>query len=200
MSRPGIEPGPPRLEASTLEKSQSISLYKWNLYMATPVHVAFTHGLILGAQARILCTGNRFFIVFTRNSTCRFFPPNNQVLASPLLNHVRVTTMKRLDQGHLYPKLEFQRLIPYIPARNRTWAAGVGGENSRKCHSNSLINCYSEPLQCPMSLNFDLTRRWLTGMKLGPWDMSNMFPVRGGGGPGAPTAYPPEMWPGNPYG
>jgi hypothetical protein len=43
--------------------------------------------------------------------------------------------MKRLDQGHLHPKLE-------VPAGNQTLASAVGGEHSRKELTDS------EPLQC----------------------------------------------------
>ncbi len=58
MSRPGIEPGPPAREASTLEKSHLDSLYagysepllllRVILYMGAPVHVQCAldaHGL-----------------------------------------------------------------------------------------------------------------------------------------------------------
>jgi hypothetical protein len=57
--------------------------------------------------------------------------------------------MKRLDQGHLHPKLEVQRLI--YPAGNRTRASAVGGEHSRKepfrqlCIAIWKIHCTFEP-------------------------------------------------------
>jgi hypothetical protein len=55
------------------------------------------------------------------------------VLASQrVLNHVGVTTMKRLDQGHLLRQLKVPRLT-------------CPGRESNTGHSNSLFNCYSEP-------------------------------------------------------
>jgi hypothetical protein len=53
MSWPGIEPGPSRWEASTLEKNHlnSLLIAVWNLYRAAAVHVAIKHGLIPGKQA-----------------------------------------------------------------------------------------------------------------------------------------------------
>jgi hypothetical protein len=89
------------------------------------------------------------FSCFDPNSTCKFFPPNNRVLASPrVLNHVGVTTMGRLDQGHLHPKLEVPRLTcsgrdsnPGLP-RPPWWEANT----LERSHSNILFNCYSKPL------------------------------------------------------
>ncbi len=45
-------------------------------------------------------------------------------------------TMKRLDQGHLNPKLEVPKMT--WPG-NRTRASGVGGEHSRKEPFEQLI-------------------------------------------------------------
>ncbi len=52
--------------------------------------------------------------------------------------------MKRLDQGHLHPKVELPR--PGIEPGPLQWEAST----LEKGHSNSLFNCYSEPLQCPI--------------------------------------------------
>ncbi len=58
-------------EASTVEMSHTNCLITIrNLYMAAPVHVAVTHGLILEAQARIeyrlIGTGTKLLIAFTQ--------------------------------------------------------------------------------------------------------------------------------------
>jgi hypothetical protein len=55
-----------------------------------------------------------------------------------VLNHVRVTTIERLDQSHLYPKLEDPRLT--CPAGNQTQATYMGSEHSRKEPSRQLVN------------------------------------------------------------
>ncbi len=47
-------------------------------------------------------------------------------------DHVGVTTMRRLDQGHLHPKI----VVPRLTA--------VGGEHSRKEPMEQLVNRYSE--------------------------------------------------------
>jgi hypothetical protein len=55
--------------------------------------------------------------------------PEYQALASPhILNHVGVTTMKRLDQGHLHPKLEVPRLTCPGRESNRDLHGGKGAQ------------------------------------------------------------------------
>jgi hypothetical protein len=56
--------------------------------------------------------------------------------------------MKRLDQGHLHPKLEAPRLFLN---RDQTRASAVKGELSRKEPFKQLIYSFSEHLQ--MSLH-----------------------------------------------
>jgi len=46
--------------------------------------------------------------------------------------------MKRLDQGHLHPKLE-------VPAGNQTLASAVGGEHSRKELTDLLFGTSTMP-------------------------------------------------------
>jgi hypothetical protein len=53
--------------------------------------------------------------------------------------------MKRLDQGHLHPKLEVPGLT--CSGRESNLATTVGGEHSRKEPFEQLINSYSEHLQ-----------------------------------------------------
>jgi hypothetical protein len=52
--------------------------------------------------------------------------------------------MKRLDQGHLHPKLEIQdRHVPYV---NRSRASAVGGKHSGKEPFEQHVNNCSEHL------------------------------------------------------
>ncbi len=53
--------------------------------------------------------------------------------------------MKRLDQGHLHPKLEVPRLT--CPGQESNPTSTVGGEHSRKKPFEHILICYSEPLQ-----------------------------------------------------
>jgi hypothetical protein len=55
---------------------------------------------------------------------------------------IRSMTMKRLDKGHLHPKLE----IRCVPVRNRTRASTVRGEHSRKKAFEQLVYVQSEHL------------------------------------------------------
>jgi hypothetical protein len=52
--------------------------------------------------------------------------------------------MKRLNQGHLHPKLEIPVLT--CPGGNRTQASKVGGEHSRKEPFEQLVKSCSEHL------------------------------------------------------
>jgi hypothetical protein len=52
--------------------------------------------------------------------------------------------MKRLDQGHLHPKLEVLGLT--CPSRNQTQASKVVGKHSRKGPFKQLVNSYTEHL------------------------------------------------------
>jgi hypothetical protein len=54
--------------------------------------------------------------------------------ALPSSRHTNNSTMERLDQGHLNPKLEVPRL-----AGNQTPASAVGGELSSKSYLNSAL-------------------------------------------------------------
>ncbi len=58
--------------------------------------------------------------------------------------HVRVTTMKSLNQGHLHPKLEVPRLT--CPSRDGTQASALGGIHSRKDPFKQLVDSYLEQL------------------------------------------------------
>jgi hypothetical protein len=50
--------------------------------------------------------------------------------------------VKRLDQGHLPPKLEIPGLT--CPVWNRTRASTMGGEHSRREPFQQLVSSYSE--------------------------------------------------------
>jgi hypothetical protein len=52
--------------------------------------------------------------------------------------------MKRLEPGHLRPKLQVPE--PTCPGRERTQASAVGGEHSKKEPFEQLVNSYSEHL------------------------------------------------------
>ncbi len=62
--------------------------------------------------------------------------------AGPLQIYNNVNVTKRLDQGHLHPKLE-------VPAGNQTLASAVGGEHSRK-ELTDLLQCLSFVLEYDM--------------------------------------------------
>jgi hypothetical protein len=55
-------------------------------------------------------------------------------------DQVGVTPRKRLDQGHLHPKLE----VPGLKCPS--WASTVGAKHYRKEQFEQLVNCYSEHL------------------------------------------------------
>jgi hypothetical protein len=100
-SRAGREPPHPCTQAATLPKELSRQLISWLFGTSTwpeagaafgPLHgrpsaCGVTHGLKLGSRP---------------NSPCKCSKP--EPLAGPRVsNHVRVTTIEKLDQGHLYP-------------------------------------------------------------------------------------------------
>jgi hypothetical protein len=101
MSRVGRGSPPPAPQADALPKELSRQLISWLFRTSTwpeagaafgPIHgrpsaCGVTHGLKLGCRL---------------NSPCKCGKP--EPLASPCVsNHVRVTSIERLDQGHLYP-------------------------------------------------------------------------------------------------
>ncbi len=58
-----------------------------------------------------------------------------------MVHHLKYSFMKRLDQGHLHPKLEIIGLT--VPAGKRTRPAyKVGGEHSRKNPFEQLVNSH----------------------------------------------------------
>jgi hypothetical protein len=81
--------------------------------------------------------GNKLLTTFTRIAL-QLMHHKYQALASPrVFNHVGVTTMKRLDKGHLHPKLEVSSLA--CPGQESNPPSAVGGEHSRKEPFNSLL-------------------------------------------------------------
>jgi hypothetical protein len=58
--------------------------------------------------------------------------------------------MKRLDQGHLHPLLEHPETNMSRPGIEQASQAS----NLAKSYSNSLLNCYSEPLQSLVYSNY----------------------------------------------
>ncbi len=92
--------------------------------------------------------------MYRLKSTCKLINPEywHQALASPHIHcqacntdHVRVTTLERLDQGHLHPKLEVPRLA-CLSRELKYRASEVGGKHSSKELFEQLVNSYSEHL------------------------------------------------------
>ncbi len=77
-------------------------------------------------------------------------------------NHVGVTAMKRLYQGHLHPKLE----VPdwHVPVGIRTWASCVGSEHSRKEPSRQLVSSYSEHLHMSPRMPWQVEQKLIKWM------------------------------------
>ncbi len=63
------------------------------------------------------------------------------------LNHVGVTTMKKLDQEHLHPLLQHPKTDKQALTENQTWVACVAGESFSKEQFEHFFCCFSEPLQ-----------------------------------------------------
>ncbi len=86
------------------------------------------------------------------NSACKSFNPEywHQALASPhslsrKVDHVGVTTMKRLDQGHFHPKLDPETDMSQ-PEIESGPPKKLGGEHSIKETFEQLVKSYSEHL------------------------------------------------------
>ncbi len=75
-------------------------------------------------------------------------------------NRVGVTTMKRLDQGHLHPKLEVPGLTCPGWKSNLGLQGRVGGEHSRKESFEQLVNSYSEHLHRALR-QFHMVVSWI---------------------------------------
>jgi hypothetical protein len=98
---------PCRLEVSTLENSHSNTFFCCNL---EPVRVHGCPSLrhlytLQGAKAHMKDHQGKHTIAFTPTALTNDAPWVSDTCQSTCLNHVGVTTMERLDQGHLYPSL-----------------------------------------------------------------------------------------------
>ncbi len=151
-------PRPTQLEASTLEKSHLNSLWiairniyigprdKWRM-LATWLPQCMCYMNIhehtwtaLWCRPNRTCKASAKHLAAAKTSgTCK-----SQYSLSSRTDHVGVTTMKRLDQGVLRPKLEVPRLT--CLGRESSLASTVGGKHFRKEPSEQLVNCYSENL------------------------------------------------------
>ncbi len=145
---------PPRWEASTLERSHSNSLL---VCYSEPQHAcpsASGHHIWTNtgrASSNVCYKSNKLLSAFTRIAL-QWMHHEYQALAGPrVFNHVGVTTMKRLDKGHLHPTLEVTRLA--CPGQESNPPSAVGAEHSRKEPFNSLLISYSVPLQYCISGN-----------------------------------------------
>ncbi len=142
MSQSGIEPMPPRWEVSTLAKSylNCVIIVIQNFFWTyePPTWLSLVHVVTwtyMNAHAALGCR---------LNSTCKSFNPEywHQALARPhilcqakqITNHVRVTTMERLD----HPKVKVPRMTwlrPGITTRPPRWEEGT----LAKSYSNSVL-------------------------------------------------------------
>ncbi len=114
----------PRSEASTLEKSDSNSLLiailnicKWAHDMALPS--ACVTGTYMNTLTALGCRPN---------STCKAdgLLPSRHLASPRVSNHIGVTTMERLEQCHLYPKLE----VPGLTCPG--WESNLGLHGGRR--------------------------------------------------------------------
>jgi hypothetical protein len=122
MFRPGIDPGPPAWEASTLEKSHLDSLFAGYSEPLLGLRWRSARGLYMAPPSA--CVG------MDLTGCGRIAPLHIAMRASALsvyqcpcdTDHVGVTTIEDHDQGHLYTNLEVPRLtcpgrgsIPGLP-------------------------------------------------------------------------------------
>jgi hypothetical protein len=103
MSPPGIKLGPLQWEARTLAKSYLNSL----LIAIQNIYMSLQHG-----SSQCMCYMNIHElhqgvgqIALASHSTLNIDIRHLQVHVSGKTDHIRVTTMERLDQGHLHPLL-----------------------------------------------------------------------------------------------
>jgi hypothetical protein len=85
-SRPGIEPRSPASPARTLQARALRAAYAdaiRNLYMAAPVHVAITHGLIWENKIKCRLIGNKLLTAFSCIALASYIHPEYPSLASP---------------------------------------------------------------------------------------------------------------------
>jgi hypothetical protein len=81
-------------------------------------------------------------------------------------DHIRVTTMKKLDKGLFHPKLEVPRLTRL--GRDRTWASTI-----EKSHLNSLLMLFGTSTYDLVTMpykryNSSLPVRVMPGLRLAP--------------------------------
>ncbi len=111
-------------EASTLEKSHSNSLYNVQLVngYSEHLHLSLRHG---STQCMNIHEHTWTVLGCRPNSTCKAdgLLPSWRPASPCVSNHVGVTTMERLDQGHLHPKLE----VPGLTCLGRESNPGLWG-------------------------------------------------------------------------
>jgi hypothetical protein len=134
MSRPRIEPGPS--EHSRKEPSrQLVNGFSEHLHMSlqhgSPQCMCYMNILYINTHELHWDVGR---IALVRRMACCLADALQVLCVS---NHVRVSTIERLDQSHHCPNLE----VPGLTRPGR-----VGSENSRKEPSRQLVNGYSEHL------------------------------------------------------
>jgi hypothetical protein len=149
----------PGRESNTALPSGRRALWKrairtacWCLFGTSTVHMSPRHG-----SPEYMCYMNIHEYTWTALE-CRpnGLLPSRRLPSPGVSNHVRVTTMKRLDQGHLHPKLEVPGLT--CPGRESNPAFPVEGGTLEKSHSNSFLisirNTYIHKIRARDSFTF----------------------------------------------
>ncbi len=149
-------PRPPQWEASTQERSHLNSLLmairniwprdQWRMLVTWLPQCMCYINIHEHTWTALRCRPNR-----TCKASAKHLPAaktsgtcKSQYSLSSRTDHVVVTTMKRLDQAVLRPKLEVPRLT--CLGRESSLASTVGGKHFRKEPFEQLVNCYSEHL------------------------------------------------------
>ncbi len=147
MSRPGIKPTASTVggEHSRKEPLNSLwivirNIYIWPRDKWRMLATWLPQWTALGCKPNSTCKASAKHLPAAKTSgTCK-----SQYSLSSRTDHVGVTTMKRLDQGVLRPKLEVPRLT--CLGRESSLASTVGGKHFRKEAFEELVNCYSKHL------------------------------------------------------
>ncbi len=180
MSCLGIEPGSPVLQVCTLAKSYSNSLCCCYLELLHGWPSAC--GCYMWANSVIRLKGNKPITAFTQIALASDAPWISGTCKAACLNHARVTTMERHDQGHLHSLLEHHETNTFRPGIE-PWLPVLQAITLTKTFLNSLCCCNLELLQYYILMWEDgvltllklFTDQWKEHLKVGGW-------VGGGGG------------------
>ncbi len=148
MFRPGLEPGPPAWEASTLEKSHLDSLYTGYSEPLLMMRLASLQTSTWLPQCKCIAHG-LLSVEGMPEGTLKVQASTGLTViqTAPTVmydNHVGVTTITRPDQGHRFTLLEVPGLT--CPGRARPGPPAWEASTLEKSHLDSLYTGYSEPL------------------------------------------------------